>query len=232
MQLDELKNNWVDTPEYHAHIHESFIENVNNNHELNIHRTWVSDHVWGFGERSFWWMWKLLCDNLPNDFSFLEVGVFKGATLSVIKLLRPDADIFGITPLDSTGIDWEDDYRQRIHDIFDKFNNSKYPHIFHGRSDDDKVVAAATMLKYDVVYLDGGHGRVDIDNDFKHYAKLVKANGYLVVDDACNDLKMPWGYFQGISDVTESTLDFIKKNKKDWDFITNIVHLRVYKRNG
>lgn len=231
MQLDELKNNWVDIPEYHARIHESFIENVNSDESLCVHRDFVQNNVWGFGERSFWWMWKLLCDELPKGFSFCEIGVFKGATLSVIKLLRPDANVFGITPLDSSGIDWEDDYRQRIHDIFDRFNNGKYPHIFHGRSDNDKVVEAATMLKYDVVYVDGDHSYEGALFDLNTYSPQVKSGGCLVIDDAACRTSQPWGYFQGIQDVSDA-LEAWEQTPiaKDFEWQFNVVHLMVYKR--
>lgn len=231
IELQVLKDGWKDEEWYHQRINERFAEFVNGTPELKEHRDFVQNHVWGFGERSFWWMWKLLCDELPQNFSFLEVGVFKGATLSVIKLLRPDANVFGITPLDSTGIDWEDDYRQRIHDIFDKFNDSKYPHIFHGRSDNDKVVAAATMLKYDVVYIDGDHSYEGALFDLNTYAPQVKSGGYLVIDDAACRTSQPWGYFQGIQSVSDAleTWEQIPM-EMPFEFQFNVVHLMVYKR--
>lgn len=230
MQLDELKNNWVDTPDYHAHIHESFIENVNNNHELNIHRTWVSDHVWGFGERSFWWMWKLILDELPERPKMLEVGVFKGATLSVWKLLKPYATVYGVTPLDSTGIGWEGDYLQMIDEIHSRFEQLK-PIIIHGLSESKEAIETANATTpYDVVYIDGGHEKHHIDNDLLHYAPMVKPSGYLVIDDACCDMKMPWGYFQGIPPVTDGVLEYMNEHGSDWEFITNVVHLRIYRR--
>lgn len=227
MQLEQLKKDWIDEPNYHASIHEIFIGEVNNNPTLKAHRDYVETNVWGFGERSFWWMWKLLCDELPTNFSFLEIGCFKGATLSVIKLLRPDAKVFGITPLDATGIDWEDDYEQLIKDIHDKFELA-YPFIVKRRSDHPKSIETASAVNWDIVYVDGGHLREDIDNDLKHYAPLVQHGGYLVIDDACCDMKMPWGYFQGIKEVTDATLLYITDGK--WEFVGNVVHLRIYKR--
>jgi predicted O-methyltransferase YrrM len=230
MTLDTLKTEWVDTPEYHQHINELFSQLVDKDDRLKEHRDFVQNYVWGFGERSFWWMWKLLCDVLPPNFTFLEIGCFKGATLSVIKLLRADARVIGITPLDSTGIDWEDDYRQRIHDIHDKFNDRQYPEIIHGRSDDKGIIAYAQTRSYNVIYIDGGHAKEDIDNDMDNYAPGVEKGGFLVIDDACCDMKMPWGYFQGIQPVTDGVLEYMSKYGSEWEFIGNVVHLRVYKR--
>src|ERR1700743_2972084 len=217
-------------PEYHAHIHESFIENVNEDESLCAHRDFVQNNVWGFGERSFWWTWKLICDELPERPKMLEVGVFKGATLSVWKLLKPYAMVYGVTPLDGTGIQWEGDYLYMIDEIHSRFEQLK-PIIIHGLSESKETIetAKATAL-YDVVYIDGGHEKHHIDNDLLHYAPMVKQGGYLVIDDACCDMKMPWGYFQGIAPVTEGVLEYMHEHGENWDFIANVVHLRIYKR--
>lgn len=233
MTLQELKDNWVDEPNYHKMIHETFIENVNNNHELNLHRNFIQDHVYGFGERSFWWLWKIILDELKENGkkpNLLEIGCFKGATLSVWKLLNPFATVYGVTPLDSTGIDWEGDYLQFIKDIHVKFGQPM-PTIIHGLSESKEAIETAKSWgDYDVVYIDGGHERRHIDNDLQYYAPMVKVGGYLVIDDCANDLNMIWGYFQGIADVTNGVVDYMSENGDKWEFITNVVHIKVYKR--
>ncbi len=77
--------------------------------------------------------------------------------------------------------------------------------------------------------MDGGHLRRHIDNDLKHYAPLVEQSGYLVIDDAACHMKMPWGYFQGIQEVTDGVLDYMKEHP-EWEFMFNVVHLCIYKR--
>lgn len=230
MNLTNLKNEWEDTPKYHRELHNLFVAQVDANPELKAHRDFIQNHVYGFGERSFWWLWKLILDELPLNFSFLEIGCFKGATLSVIKLIRSDAEVIGITPLDSTGIGWEDDYRQRIHDIHDRFNDKNYPEIIQGRSDDAGVIAYAQTRTYDLIYIDGGHLKEDIDNDLNNYAAGVRKGGYLVVDDCANDLNMDFGVFQGIDPVTVGVNEYMAEHGNDWDFITNVVHIKVFQR--
>lgn len=230
MNLEELKETWVDEPIYHQTIHESFTDILNLAPELKEHRDFIQNHIYGFGERSFWWMWKILCDELPPDAKLLEIGCFKGATLSVWKLLLPQSQVFGVTPLDSTGIDWEGDYAKFIFDIHEKFGQEQ-PTIIKGLSEAPESIAVANgKAPYLVVYIDGGHERRHIDNDLIHYAPMVAKGGYLVIDDACCDFHMPWGYFQGIQPVTDGVLTYMSQHKTDWEFIGNAVHLRVYKR--
>lgn len=231
MTLTDLKQNWTDTEEYHKHIHETLCDLVNAEPELKAHRDWIEQNIFGFGERSFWWLWILLLSELPETAKLLEIGVLKGATLSLWKQLRPHANVFGVTPLSSAGGVWDDDYMAAIKLIHGRFNNGQIPFLFVGLSEDEKVmVQVKDKVPYDLVYVDGGHTRENIDNDLLHYAPLVKPGGFLVVDDAACWMHMPFGYFQGILPVSEGLADYIKENSADWEFITNVVHLMVYKR--
>lgn len=233
MTLTELKADWQDTEEYHKNIHESFVALVNANPELKAHRDWVEQNVFGFGERSFWWTWKLICEELPHDAKVIEVGVFKGATLSVWQTLSclPGNVAYGISPMNGVGTGWtDDDYRAHIIHIHEHFEQ-EMPIILEGLSEDEKIIEQATRIApYDLVYIDGGHERRHIDNDLLHYAPLVKKGGFLVIDDACCDMHMPFGYFQGIQDVTDGLLAYMEENGDKWEFIFNVVHLRIYKR--
>jgi cephalosporin hydroxylase len=101
------------------------------------------------------------------------------------------------------------------------------PELIKGYSQDAEVIETARG-EYDTVYIDGSHEYEDALLDLKNYAPMVKQGGYLVIDDACTDMHMPWGYFQGIAEVTKATLEYIKED--EWEFITNVVHLRVYKK--
>jgi hypothetical protein len=229
MNLIELKQSWQDTPEYHKDVHERFIQLVNGVPVLKEHRDYVETNIWGFGERSFWWLWKLILADVPVKPLLLEVGVFRAATLSLWKLLNPYAIVTGITPLDSSGGVWESNYADDIKKIHDDFNLPE-PHILKGRSDNPKIITSASSFLYDVIYIDGDHSFNGCYFDLVNYAPLVKHGGYLVIDDACCDMKMEFGFFQGIADVTDATLKYISENNDQWEFICNVVHLRVYKR--
>ena len=73
--MKELINRWTDTAESHRAIHEDFCNKVNAQPELKALRDWVEQNIFGFGERSFLWMWKLILET-KAQVKFLEVGVF------------------------------------------------------------------------------------------------------------------------------------------------------------
>lgn len=229
MNLTTLQASWQDTEAYHKEINETFAANVANHLELGVHRHWVSSRAHGFGENSFWWMWKLICDELPSNPAMLEIGVYMSATLSVWRLLRADAHIFGITPLDGSDGHLDVPYLERIQQIHDEFKQPM-PHLIVGRSDAPDAFEKAGLILYDCIYLDGSHQFQDVLFDLNTYSQMVKKGGYLVIDDCCCDFHEPWGYFQGIADVQKAFDEYMLTNGDKWEFIGNVVHLRVLKR--
>lgn len=230
MTLNDLKSTWQDTADYHKDNHEFFCQFVNDDPLLDAHRTYVEQHIWGFGERSFWYLWKLIMDALPEEPKILEIGVFRGATLSLWGLLNSNAEIYGITPLDTSGDVWESDYAADIKKIHDDFDLAQ-PIIIKGKSQEANVISQAKG-KYDLVYIDGLHTYEGCLADLENYAPMVKKEGYLVIDDANTDMSMPWGYFQGIFDVTEAKKTWFSKTNGEWEFVCSVVHIAVYRRVG
>jgi hypothetical protein len=234
--LDEVKNYWQDSEQNAKEINEAFIEKVNNNQKLHQHRTFIENHVFGFGERSFPYMWNLLIKEMPKYFTFLEIGVFKGQTLSLVKLLadqhKKKIKRYGVTPLSTEGGLWESDYAKDIETIHDEFKLTKDYEILQGLSEDATIIEKAQNLQLDILYIDGGHDERHITNDIENYAHLVKKGGYMVIDDCCNSFKQPFGYFQGIDIVTKVVDRYLPpftENEK-WEFVFSVVHNRVYKR--
>lgn len=234
MTLQSLKTDWQDTPEYHKHIHELFIELVNSDPELNEHRTFIENNVYGMGERSFQWFWKLLVDELPTNFKFLEIGVHKAQILSLVRLLanrlNKPCEVFGITPMDGTGTGWtEDDYEWDIIKLHDKFR-LRYPTLFKGLSTEPGALAFARLIEqYDVLYIDGSHEFSDALFDLNMYTPMIKSGGWLVMDDAACRMSMPFGYFQGIQPVCDALAKW-DETQTDFEFQFNVVHLMIYKR--
>ena len=143
--LKELTEAWKDTPESHQAIHNLLCEKTNQAPALKRLRDWVETNVWGFGERSFYWMWKLIIQELPENLTFLEVGVFRGQTLVLVKMLQPESRIYGITPLDSTGDHWESDYKADIAKIHELFNVDD-PIILEGLSASAVILEQVTLM--------------------------------------------------------------------------------------
>lgn len=232
MTLNTLQKEWVNTPEYHTHINQLFTELVNKDDQLREHRDWVQNNIFGFGEKSFWWLWKLICEELPEEAILCEVGIFKSATLSLWRMLMPKARIIGVSPMNGDGTGWtEDDYWGHMKTIHDKFSQD-HPMIIEGYSEVQGVIDKVKLFDgcYSVMYLDGGHSFATVTSDLENYAPMVMKGGYLVMDDCACDMDEPFGFFQGIQEVQDAFDLYMVEHGDEWEFIFNVVHLRVMKR--
>lgn len=213
-----------------------FTDMVNQDSQLHDYRNWIESHAFGFGERCFLHMWKLIVDDMPDEFTFCEVGVFRGQILGLIGMLaeRTDKKVkrVGISPLDSTDGHWESDYEADIKRLHDKFGIKPDYEIIHGHSQEHWVIKKAQEMTFDIMYIDGGHAYDVVVSDLDNYDKLVKRGGYLVIDDCNNRINMPDGMFRGIQSVSDAVDEryppFTQRN--DWELQLNLVHNRVLKR--
>jgi hypothetical protein len=226
--LAEAASQWQDTPEAHKRMHDEMVRLVNDTMELKQYRDWIEAKIFGFGERSFLWMWKLIVQELPRDAKLLEIGVFRGQVLGLWRILAPDADITGITPLDSSDGHWESDYAADIAYLHDTFKLEQ-PKIIKGLSTDIWAFTQADKNSpYDVIYIDGGHTYDVARHDVYHYSSMVKLGGYLVIDDCANKYNLPDGMFKGIEPVSRAVDELL--SNEYYKEILSVVHNRVFKR--
>lgn len=230
--------NWRDSTIYNKAIVDRFTELVNADKELRTHRDFI-EAGYGFGERAFWWMWKLLVDEMPQSFRFLEIGVFKGAIPSLIRLLADRAGkkttIVGITPLSSEGgvhdTYPDHDYLQNITDLHAHFGQPM-PKIYQGLSGDIDIQRKVSKIaKFNLIYIDGGHDYEIALADMLFYGPRVKVGGYLVVDDCANYLAPVWGHYQGIKAVSDAVRVVIETDAA-WEHVLAVMHNRVWKKVG
>lgn len=232
MKLQQVKEFWKDDRSIHADINETFTRLVNADHELKAFRDFVEGNndtpvkIFGFGERSFLWMWKLLVDEMPPNFKFLEIGVFRGQVLALIRILSKTASIAGITPLDSTGGHWDSDYEADIKLLHETFKLSQ-PDIIKGLSTDPDIIEKAKGT-YDIIYIDGGHEYEVAKSDIINYSPFVKVGGYLVIDDCANKYDLPYGYFRGIESVSRAVDQHLPNEQ--FKEIFSVVHNRIFQR--
>lgn len=230
MKLDEVSYNYG-FADFQKWVNETFTGKVNETPELKELRDWVENNIFGFGERSFYWLWKLIVDEMPSEFTMLEIGVFRGQTIALVQLLAKLAGkkciCYGVTPLDNTDGHWDSDYKADIKRIHNEFNLTQ-PRIVKGLSTDPDIIDEVQyMAPYDLVYIDGGHTYDVVVQDMKNYSPL--ASRFLIVDDCCNDIPMPWGYFTGIEPVTKAVNEW-EAGQKKFKLLFNVVHNKVYKR--
>jgi hypothetical protein len=215
---------------------EHYTRMVNEDVQLKAYRDWIEQNAFGFGERCFLWMWNQIVQGMPQNFTFLEVGVFRGQILGLIGLLAErhgkTCTRIGVTPLDSTDGHWESDYASDIKKLHEFFGISQDYKIIKGLSTDEGVKAEAMQYMCDIVYIDGGHTYDVVKSDLDFYPTKVKPRGLLVIDDCNNAVDMPDGYFRGIADVSravDETFPPFTQNR-DWKLELNLVHNRVLRR--
>lgn len=237
---NEAVKTYKDSEEAYNEVHRICIEKVNENQYLSLHRDWVEQNRWGYGDRELHWMWKLIVDQMPKEFKFLEIGVFKGQVISLVSLIAQvqmkNCEVVGITPLNSSGDSFSNhpdiDYFSAISKIFDAFkikewNNTK---ILRGYSDDSTVInMSAAAGPYDVIYIDGCHDYDVVCSDINHYKKQLKTGGLLVVDDCNNYLKLPSHKWSGIIDVSNAVRDCLE-NDADFELQFAVTHNRIWRK--
>lgn len=235
MNLTNVKDTYTNTEEWNKWVHETFCNEVNQVPELKELRDWVEQNAFGFGERSFYWMWKLIVDEMPQEFTFLEIGVFRGQTTTLIQILAKMAGkkvkVYGVTPQDATDGHWDSDYPMDIFTI-EKRYNVPHIHIFKGLSTDPKIIEEVSKQTFDIVYIDGGHTYEVIKSDLLNYPQLT--NDFLVIDDCANAFKLPFGYFAGIESVSKAVDEVLPPigNKPNFDYLFNVVHNRIWRKNN
>lgn len=216
--------------EWQRHINEWFTTNVNDIQQLKELRDYVESTAYGFGERSFYYLWKLIVDQMPQSFTFLEIGVYRGQTLALVQLLAKmsgkQCRCIGVTPLNETGGFHTSDYAKDIKDLHTKYN-LRQPAIIKGYSTAEYIIDDVKYFApYNIVYIDGGHDYEVVKSDLNNYANL--ASNYLVIDDCCNNLPMPDGYFRGIESVTKAVIEW-EATQTNFKLQFNLVHNKLYK---
>jgi len=210
-----------------------YTDKVNADKELKAYRDFIEANAFGFGERCFLWMWNDIVARLPQEFTFMEIGVFRGQILALVSLLaeRHGKKVrrIGITPLDTSDGHWESDYEADIIRLHDVFNIKDDYELIRLDSTNPNAIKLASQNPPDVLYIDGGHTYEVVKSDLTHYIPILKVGGTLVIDDCNNAIPMPWGYFQGIQSVSLAVDEVLPRegSTEYWKHELNLVHNRV-----
>ena len=220
--------------EKHKFIYDTFKANLSS-----IETTIRANKCQGYGEAPFFWSWYLLIKEMSSNFSFLEIGVYKGKVMASVQLiamsLNKQCNIVGISPLADVG------------DKYSKYNSSDFlSDIQTGYAnsgitfDNTKIIkeysqnlAALNESKdygpYDIVYIDGCHDYDVVCQDIDNYLPLLKPTGFLVMDDASSLIQDPYGVFVGHADVARAVKDKLDNNN-EVQHLFAIGHNRVWRK--
>jgi hypothetical protein len=226
---------------------------------LKAHREWVKANDMGCGEDSFHVFWKMLVQEMPADFRFLEIGVYRGQTTSLIgrlsEIYKKRATVIGVSPFDGRAMVWpftgdvkpegECSDEEKACEAWirwvcetsflteNKLTVDTRVRFIRGDSTDPGV--RATVLAdgpYDIAYIDGCHQYEYVQQDLANYMPMVKVGGFLVCDDAAWSLKLPSNFFfgfEGASKAVDEVLPPFAANEA-WEHCVSLVHLRLYRR--
>ena len=162
---------------------------------LRAHRRYFSAARRGFGEDAFHTMWFFLFERFLFK-NFLEIGVYRGQTLSLIALLQQqhslsDAEVWGISPFSSVG-DSVSSYRNNVDYLNDTNLNFshfglKKPNLLKAYSTDPTALQLLKSRRWDAIYIDGNHDYEVARSDWEASAQNIKSGGVIVLDDASLD---------------------------------------------
>jgi hypothetical protein len=222
-------------------IYELFLNEYNNDLTLINHRTYIENNNLGYGEKPFHVIWRELVQYQPSNFKFLEIGVYKGQVLSLIKLLskllNKNCELYGVTPLNNTGdkfLNTYDDvnYGETIISLFNYFNLEfdLNTNIINGSSTDEQIKNKIRSLGiFDIVYIDGCHDYDCVVSDIKLMKEITKINSFVIFDDSSCYKDIQISKFKGHIDVCNAIRDLVE-NDETFEEIICVGHNRVFKR--
>lgn len=120
-----------------------------------------------------------------------------------------------------------ENYFQIIEQLFKEFDLDINTIEFNkGFSTDSEIIDKLQSKKFDLVYIDGDHTYDGVVADLNNYTPLIAQNGYLVMDDASNNIPGTkfWKGHQDVANACEIIPSLGFKN------IFNIGHNRVYQK--
>lgn len=159
--------------------------------ELRQHRRYFQEERRGFGEDAFHTMWWHLVRRFRPS-NFLEIGVYRGQTISLVSLIARlesiDCAVQGISPFSSAG-DSVSNYADGLDYLKDTLANFRHfrlpePSLLKAYSTDAAAVALIRSRAWDCIYIDGNHDYEIVKKDWELCSAAVKPGGIIVMDDS------------------------------------------------
>jgi hypothetical protein len=159
--------------------------------ELKKHRRYFLQDQRGFGEDAFHVMWWMLFRKLHPK-RFLEIGVYRGQTISLAAMLQRmlgiEGSVTGISPFSPAG-DSVSTYRDNLDYLHDTQSNFRAfglsePELIRAYSTDRIATDRIRRQPWDAVYIDGNHDYEVAKADWLACSASIGAGGIIVLDDS------------------------------------------------
>ena len=203
---------------------------------LKQHRNYFAEGRRGFGEDAFHVMWWMLFREF-RPARFLEIGVYRGQTLSLAALLHRelgiDGSVTGISPFTSSG-DSVSRYRKQVDYLADTRTNFAHfglaePELVQAFSTD--LVAAERVAHecWDVIYIDGNHDYEIARADWDLCAAHLATGGVIVLDDSSLETSYRPPHFATAGHPGPSQLA-TEINPREFLEILRVGHNRIFQK--
>ena len=229
---EEIKEQFKDRTTQYKYFHHYFW-NISPDW-LKKHRDYFSKDKRGFGEDAFHSMWYFIFNKFKPK-QVLEIGVYRGQTISLFSLLANKfgfaSEIHGVSPFTSAG-DQVSEYLTNLdyeNDVKTNFNYFKLPSpiLYKGFSTDEEMIKIIESKQWDLIYIDGNHDYEVAKQDFEICSKQLNKNGLIVLDDASlhTDYKPPFYSTAGHAGPSKVASEI---DHNDFEEILSVGHNRVF----
>ena len=202
------------------------------------HRSYFLAERRGFGEDAFHVMWWMLFRDLRPS-RFLEIGVYRGQTLSLAALLQREfgiqGSVTGISPFTPSG-DTVSRYREDVDYLADTKANFghfglKHHELVRAFSTDTTALERVEREIWDAIYIDGNHNYEVARADWDLCSAHVRPGGIIILDDsalgtAYNPPAFATGGHPGPSQVAA------EMGGTSFQEILRVGHNRVFKKSA
>jgi predicted O-methyltransferase YrrM len=189
IKISDIKKQFPKLNEQYSYFHHYFWNLAPG--WLKNHREYFSKEKRAFGEDAFHAMWYHIFKELKPQ-KVLEIGVYRGSTLSLFSLLSQhfqiETEVYGISPFTPAGdavskylnnINYYDDVKKN----FDQFN-LPHPFLNKGFSTDEEMVNLIKSNTWDLIFIDGNHDYQVAKADFDVCSISIRKGGLIVLDDS------------------------------------------------
>jgi len=200
------------------------------------HRRYFFENRLGFGEDAFHVMWYMLMAEFKPA-NFLEIGVFRGQTISLAALLSQmlgiSCRVTGISPF-SGADDSRCKYRKDIDYMQDTLSHFRHfslpePELCRAYSTDPEAVALMNSVPREMIYIDGNHDYEIVVKDWENSAHCLKPGGIIVMDDSgsTTSFRPPIFATAGLPDPSRFVQEIDRRKFRE---ILQVGHNRVFQK--
>lgn len=232
--LADWNKSFADPAEFYLDAFRFFYYNLPK--ALKKHKYYFNTASRGFGEKAFHTMWYLLYNQYRFK-NFLEIGIYRGQTISLIglisKLQNAEITVHGISPFDHSGDMVSNyirlDYMEDVYKNFDQFL-LKRPSLTKAFSTDETALDVIASQQWDCIYIDGSHDYETAKADWFNCSKHIKVGGIIVMDDSAlfTNFEPPFFAFKGHPGPSQ-VLEEIKGHS-NFKEVLRVGHNRVFER--